>query len=155
MKPSDTQSWALLVAPGFEITADKIWAKYISCKFRSRLSHFFIHIIILVRHFRQRENMRKSSRKFQSLWRTMICLMTRWYSDKTFSHPLNLRGLKNLAIRRWARESWRSWTGIIKGFQCDWLSNQQIPRLSVAELKQLVARPDVVEMHDVTARDPR
>merc|ERR1719415_164522 len=28
-------------------------------------------------------------------------------------------------------------------------------RLSVAELKQLVARPDVVEMHDVTARDPR
>ena len=28
-------------------------------------------------------------------------------------------------------------------------------RLSVAELKQLVTRPDVVEMHDVTARDPR
>ena len=28
-------------------------------------------------------------------------------------------------------------------------------RLSVAELKQLVSRPDVVEMHDVTARDPR
>ena len=28
-------------------------------------------------------------------------------------------------------------------------------RLSVAELKQLVLRPDVVEMHDVTARDPR
>ena len=25
----------------------------------------------------------------------------------------------------------------------------------MAELKQLVARPDVVEMHDVTARDPR
>ena len=28
-------------------------------------------------------------------------------------------------------------------------------RLSVAELKQLVHRPDVVEMHDVTARDPK
>ena len=28
-------------------------------------------------------------------------------------------------------------------------------RLSVAELKQLVSRPDVVEMHDVTARDPK
>lgn len=28
-------------------------------------------------------------------------------------------------------------------------------RLSVAELKQLVTRPDVVEMHDVTARDPK
>lgn len=25
----------------------------------------------------------------------------------------------------------------------------------MAELKQLVARPDVVEMYDVTARDPR
>ena len=25
----------------------------------------------------------------------------------------------------------------------------------MAELKQLVSRPDVVEMHDVTARDPR
>ena len=35
------------------------------------------------------------------------------------------------------------------------MSNQNISRLSVAELKQLVARPDVVEMHDVTARDPR
>ena len=30
-----------------------------------------------------------------------------------------------------------------------------LSRLSVAELKQLVSRPDVVEMHDVTARDPR
>merc|ERR1712070_1157887 len=28
-------------------------------------------------------------------------------------------------------------------------------RLSVAELKQLVRRPDVVEVHDVTAADPR
>lgn len=28
-------------------------------------------------------------------------------------------------------------------------------RLTVAELKQLVERPDVVEMHDVTAQDPR
>jgi splicing factor 3B subunit 2 len=28
-------------------------------------------------------------------------------------------------------------------------------RLSVAELKQLVNRPDVVEMQDVTARDPK
>lgn len=28
-------------------------------------------------------------------------------------------------------------------------------RLSVAELKQLVQRPDVVEAHDVTAADPR
>ena len=35
------------------------------------------------------------------------------------------------------------------------MSNPNISRLSVAELKQLVARPDVVEMHDVTARDPR
>ena len=35
------------------------------------------------------------------------------------------------------------------------ISNLEIVRLSVAELKQLVARPDVVEMHDVTARDPR
>ena len=29
-----------------------------------------------------------------------------------------------------------------------------LSRLSVAELKQLVVRPDVVEMHDVTAKDP-
>ena len=28
-------------------------------------------------------------------------------------------------------------------------------RLTVAQLKQLVDRPDVVEMHDVTAQDPR
>merc|ERR1719452_102033 len=32
---------------------------------------------------------------------------------------------------------------------------KKLNRLSVAELKQLVQRPDVVEMHDVTARDPR
>ncbi|KAK9694973.1 psp [Popillia japonica] len=32
---------------------------------------------------------------------------------------------------------------------------KKITRLSVAELKQLVSRPDVVEMHDVTARDPK
>ncbi|CAH0728548.1 unnamed protein product, partial [Brenthis ino] len=32
---------------------------------------------------------------------------------------------------------------------------KKLSRLSVAELKQLVARPDVVEMYDVTARDPR
>jgi Domain of unknown function (DUF382) len=32
---------------------------------------------------------------------------------------------------------------------------KQMTRLSVAELKQLVTRPDVVEMHDVTARDPK
>merc|ERR1719193_1298818 len=32
---------------------------------------------------------------------------------------------------------------------------KKMNRLSVAELKQLVTRPDVVEMHDVTARDPR
>ena len=32
---------------------------------------------------------------------------------------------------------------------------KQLSRLSVAELKQCVARPDVVEMHDVTARDPK
>merc|ERR1712241_1640310 len=32
---------------------------------------------------------------------------------------------------------------------------KKMNRLSVAELKQLVSRPDVVEMHDVTARDPR
>jgi len=32
---------------------------------------------------------------------------------------------------------------------------KKLSRLSVAELKQLVSRPDVVEMHDVTARDPR
>ncbi|XP_059490311.1 splicing factor 3B subunit 2 [Neocloeon triangulifer] len=32
---------------------------------------------------------------------------------------------------------------------------KQLTRLSVAELKQLVTRPDVVEMHDVTARDPK
>ncbi|XP_062541641.1 splicing factor 3B subunit 2 isoform X3 [Armigeres subalbatus] len=32
---------------------------------------------------------------------------------------------------------------------------KKLTRLSVAELKQLVARPDVVEMHDVTARDPK
>lgn len=30
-----------------------------------------------------------------------------------------------------------------------------LTRLSVAELKQLVLRPDVVEMHDITARDPK
>ncbi|XP_026743338.1 splicing factor 3B subunit 2 [Trichoplusia ni] len=32
---------------------------------------------------------------------------------------------------------------------------KKLSRLSVAELKQLVSRPDVVEMYDVTARDPR
>jgi len=32
---------------------------------------------------------------------------------------------------------------------------RRINRLSVAELKQLVSRPDVVEMHDVTALDPK
>lgn len=32
---------------------------------------------------------------------------------------------------------------------------KKMTRLSVAELKQLVTRPDVVEMHDVTARDPK
>ena len=31
---------------------------------------------------------------------------------------------------------------------------KKLNRLSVAELKQLVHRPDVVEMHDVTAKDP-
>ncbi|KAL1763758.1 splicing factor 3B subunit 2 isoform X1, partial [Sigmodon hispidus] len=31
----------------------------------------------------------------------------------------------------------------------------QMNRFTVAELKQLVARPDVVEMHDVTAQDPK
>merc|ERR1719291_331147 len=31
---------------------------------------------------------------------------------------------------------------------------KKLNRLSVAELKQLVTRPDVVEMHDVTAKDP-
>ncbi|KAL1117117.1 hypothetical protein AAG570_004445 [Ranatra chinensis] len=32
---------------------------------------------------------------------------------------------------------------------------KKLTRLSIAELKQLVNRPDVVEMHDVTARDPK
>lgn len=32
---------------------------------------------------------------------------------------------------------------------------KQLSRMSVAELKQCVARPDVVEMHDVTAKDPK
>lgn len=32
---------------------------------------------------------------------------------------------------------------------------KKMNRLSVAELKQLVLRPDVVEMHDVTSRDPK
>lgn len=32
---------------------------------------------------------------------------------------------------------------------------KKMTRLSVAELKQIVHRPDVVEMHDVTARDPK
>ncbi|KAI0984698.1 hypothetical protein GJ496_007206 [Pomphorhynchus laevis] len=32
---------------------------------------------------------------------------------------------------------------------------KKMTRLSVAELKQLVIRPDVVEMHDVTATDPK
>ncbi|XP_077997203.1 splicing factor 3B subunit 2-like isoform X2 [Glandiceps talaboti] len=32
---------------------------------------------------------------------------------------------------------------------------RKLNRLSVAELKQLVTRPDVVEMHDVTAQDPK
>ena len=40
------------------------------------------------------------------------------------------------------------WLGIL-------FLQRPIFRLSVAELKQLVSRPDVVEMHDVTARDPR
>ncbi|KAH3853443.1 splicing factor 3B subunit 2-like isoform X2 [Dreissena polymorpha] len=32
---------------------------------------------------------------------------------------------------------------------------KKLTRLSVAQLKQLVTRPDVVEMHDVTAQDPK
>jgi splicing factor 3B subunit 2 len=32
---------------------------------------------------------------------------------------------------------------------------KKLTRLSIAALKQLVNRPDVVEMHDVTARDPK
>ena len=32
---------------------------------------------------------------------------------------------------------------------------RKLNRLSVAQLKQLVDRPDVVEMHDVTAQDPK
>ena len=32
---------------------------------------------------------------------------------------------------------------------------RRLNRLSVAQLKQLVERPDVVEMHDVTAPDPQ
>lgn len=32
---------------------------------------------------------------------------------------------------------------------------RKLNRLSVAQLKQLVERPDVVEMHDVTAMDPK
>jgi len=32
---------------------------------------------------------------------------------------------------------------------------KKLTRLSVAELKQLVARPDVVEAHDVTSQDPK
>lgn len=32
---------------------------------------------------------------------------------------------------------------------------RRLNRLTVAELKQLVARPDVVEMHDITAQDPK
>lgn len=32
---------------------------------------------------------------------------------------------------------------------------RKLNRLTVAQLKQLVDRPDVVEMHDVTAMDPK
>ncbi len=32
---------------------------------------------------------------------------------------------------------------------------RKLNRLTVAQLKQLVDRPDVVEMHDVTALDPK
>ena len=32
---------------------------------------------------------------------------------------------------------------------------RKLNRLTVAQLKQLVDRPDVVEMHDVTAHDPK
>ena len=32
---------------------------------------------------------------------------------------------------------------------------RKLNRLTVAQLKQLVERPDVVEMHDVTAQDPK
>ncbi|XP_029633542.1 splicing factor 3B subunit 2 [Octopus sinensis] len=32
---------------------------------------------------------------------------------------------------------------------------KKLTRLSIAQLKQLVSRPDVVEMHDATAQDPR
>ncbi len=32
---------------------------------------------------------------------------------------------------------------------------RKLNRLTVAQLKQLVERPDVVEMHDVTALDPK
>lgn len=32
---------------------------------------------------------------------------------------------------------------------------RRLNRMSVAQLKQLVERPDLVEMHDVAAHDPR
>ena len=47
--------------------------------------------------------------------------------------------------------AWTQWSGM----QNSVVVPLNMSRLSVAELKQLVARPDVVEMHDVTARDPR
>ena len=32
---------------------------------------------------------------------------------------------------------------------------RRLNRMSVAQLKQLVERPDLVEMHDIAAHDPR
>ena len=45
-----------------------------------------------------------------------------------------------------------------KGEQTNKLSKKKLKkqsRLTVAELKQIVERPDLVEMHDVTAMDPK
>lgn len=41
------------------------------------------------------------------------------------------------------------------GTQLGRKARKKASRLSVAELKQLVARPDVVEAHDITSADPR
>ena len=49
-------------------------------------------------------------------------------------------------------------TSGLKGEEKNKLSKKKLKkqsRLTVAELKQIVERPDLVEMHDVTAMDPK
>ena len=64
---------------------------------------------------RKQENMLSSSRKSRSCSKTMTCSKMRWPKSDWESQLINpnwtFRELRSLAIPRWARESWRKWTG--------------------------------------------